>query len=91
MRKGKIVLGWLAVLTLGIFMFGSIVATADEFPAPRVKENGKLTVAVCCHGLEAESCQRDFQQYKIDCAHRGWKLATTSSSRKRGISVGWNS
>lgn len=32
-----------------------------------------ITVALCGHGLESESCQRDFHQMKIECAHRGWE------------------
>jgi ABC-type sugar transport system substrate-binding protein len=65
---------FVVAMTVAAFMVGAVLATADEFPAPRVKRDGKLTVACCCHGLEAESCQRDFQQYKIECAHRGWKM-----------------
>jgi ABC-type sugar transport system substrate-binding protein len=73
MLKKRIVI-FVVAMTVATFMVGAVLATADEFPAPRVKRDGKLTVAVCCHGLEAESCQRDFQQYKIECAHRGWKM-----------------
>jgi len=73
MRRRNFV-GWVVVLTMVLFLFGTVVASAQSLPDPRVKRDGKLTVAVCCHGLEAESCQRDFQQYKIECAHRGWKM-----------------
>ena len=65
---------WLFVVTMVLFICGTVMATAADLPDPRVKRDGKLTVAVCGHGLEAESCQRDFQQYKIECAHRGWKM-----------------
>ncbi len=64
----------IALTVVVVFMASAFIGFADSYPAPRVKRDGKLTVAVCCHGLEAESCQRDFQQYKIECAHRGWKM-----------------
>ena len=73
MLKKRTVILMVAVMVTA-FLVGAVFAVADEYPAPRVKRDGKLTVACCCHGLEAESCQRDFQQYKIECAHRGWKM-----------------
>ena len=41
-----------------------------------------VTVAICGHGLEAESCQRDFQQVKIECAHRGWEYIDAMTVRE---------
>ena len=40
-----------------------------------------VTVAICGHGLEAESCQRDFQQVKIECAHRDWEFIDAMTVR----------
>jgi len=47
---------------------------AEEEIAAEIKEVEGLTIAICGHGLEAESCQRDYQQAKIECEHRGWEM-----------------
>jgi len=51
-----------------------VAEEAEEEIAAEIKEVEGLTVAICGHGLEAESCQRDYQQAKIECEHRGWEM-----------------
>jgi hypothetical protein len=47
-------------------------AAFDEFPRPRIKADGKLTVAYIIRLAAAESQSRSYQQAQIDTAHRGW-------------------
>jgi len=44
----------------------------DAFPRPRIKSDGKLTVAYVIRQAVAESQSRSYQQAEIECAHRGW-------------------
>ncbi len=47
-------------------------AAFDSFPRPRIKSDGKLTVAYVIRQAVAESQSRSYQQAEIECAHRGW-------------------
>lgn len=47
-------------------------AAFDNFPRPKIKSDGKLTVAYVIRVSAAESQSRSFQQAQIECAHRGW-------------------
>jgi len=47
-------------------------AAFDAFPRPKVKSDGKLTVAYVIRVSAAESQSRSFQQAQIEVAHRGW-------------------
>lgn len=60
-------------------------ATAEKVAAPSAETAAfaeDVTVAICGHGLEAESCQRDYQQVKIECAHRGWEFVDCMTVRE---------
>ena len=61
--KKLIVLSLVIVMILGLATSGF---STEEYAKD-------ITVAICGHGLEAEACQRDFQQIKIECAHRDWE------------------
>ena len=56
---------------------------AEAQPAAGAETFAKdITVAICGHGLEAESCQRDYQQVKIECEHRGWEFVDAMTVRE---------
>jgi len=68
-----IILMSLIILSFSLSTFAAGEEFADD-----------LTVAICGHGLEAEACQRDFHQAKIECAYRGWELIDCMTVRDPG-------
>lgn len=46
----------------------------DEFPRPNITD--KPHIGVLQVNLSSESCQRNQNQFEIECAHRGWELTT---------------
>jgi len=61
-----------------ILMVLFIVFASGGFAAEYAED---ITVAICGHGLEAESCQRDYQQVQIECAHRDWEMVDAMTVR----------
>ena len=64
----------MSLVALAILVLASTVLAGTEYVTG-------IKVAICGHGLEAESCQRDFQQAKIECANRGWELIDAMTVR----------
>lgn len=64
----------IVVSVLLFVVFTASMAFAEEYAKD-------VTVAICGHGLEAESCQRDYQQVQIECAHRGWEMVDAMTVR----------
>jgi len=64
--------------TVSIFLFSALISFAqpliNELPSPRVITDRPLKVAFFTKGFEAESVQRNYTQFKIECAKRGWEI-----------------
>ena len=68
-------------------LFATIVSFAQpmigELPAPRVVEDGSLVVAFITKGFESEATQRNYHQFKIECAHRGWEIVEVTTALEK--------
>ena len=76
------------ILLIGVIMLiAAITASAQplvgELPAPRVVEDGSLTVAFVTKGFESEATQRNYHQFKIECAHRGWEIVEVTTALEK--------
>ena len=77
----------IALLIGAIMLFATIVSFAQpmvgELPAPRVVEDGSLVVAFITKGFESEATQRNYHQFKIECAHRGWEIVEVTTALEK--------
>ena len=78
------------IISLLIVTFVTIISItsfaqplAGELPSPRVVTDRPLKVAFFTKGFEAESVQRNFTQFKIECAKRGWELIEVTSTLEK--------
>ena len=79
MKLTKRLLGLLLALVMLLSVAGAAAsaeeyAAFDDFPRPRVKEDGSLTIGFVSDKPEFESIQRILQQLRLECTHRGWEL-----------------
>lgn len=67
-------------ILLALVMLLSVAASAeeyaafDDYPRPRVKADGGLTIGFVSDKPEFESVARILQQLRLECIHRGWNL-----------------
>lgn len=84
MKKINLIL-MLLLLTLVLTSF----ALAVELPDPIVVKDHQFKVGYLYREMGSESAQRNYQQVKIEAAHRGWKLievyAETDENRRNGL------
>lgn len=68
----------LSLLIVALVTLISITSFAQplvgELPSPRVVTDRPLKVAFFTKGYESEATQRNYAQFKIECAARGWEL-----------------
>lgn len=69
-----VVLSLALLLTMAGAAFAEEYEAFDNYPHPRVKTDGSLTIGFVSDKPEFESIQRVLQQLRLECTHRGWKL-----------------
>lgn len=79
----------LIILLLSLATCGVVAQSRDkDLPAPRVVKGRPLVVAFVTKGFESEATQRNYAQFKIEAAYRGWKIVeVTSTMEKAGDAV----
>ena len=68
------VLSLVMLLTIVGAAFAEEYEAFDNYPHPRVKTDGSLTIGYISDKPEFESIQRILQQLRLECKHRGWNL-----------------
>ncbi|MBR1820747.1 MAG: recombinase family protein, partial [Clostridia bacterium] len=68
------VLSLVMLLTIVGAAFAEEYEAFDNYPHPRVKTDGSLTIGYISDKPELESIQRILQQLRLECKHRGWNL-----------------
>jgi ABC-type sugar transport system substrate-binding protein len=62
----------LLLLIAANFLFGQ--ALIGQLPSPRVVKNRPLRVVFMAPNVLSESTLRNYRQFQIECAYRGWEL-----------------
>jgi ABC-type sugar transport system substrate-binding protein len=75
-------------LFVGIIMLFAVVISlaqplVGELPAPRIVEGRPLVVAFITKGFESEATQRNYHQFKIECAYRGWEIIEVTTALEK--------
>lgn len=76
-RIKKACIVFLLISAFSFFIGNCVFAEAeafDEYPRPRILQDGELKIGFIHDKPEYESCARVVQQARIETAHRGWEL-----------------